>query len=207
MTLGIPSHARVLEIGSGNRPRSQSTVLCDRFLDDNYHRGGGENLVLDDRPFVIADGHRLPFRDRAFDYVIVSHVLEHVDEPHAFAAELMRVAHAGYIETPSELGEKIFGWEFHRWIVRRDRNTLILRPRSDDSPFGRYFHDLYLRDLLFAEFVDAHFADFYVQYEWKDRIELVVESDVDRAVRFNIYDSIPEVRPAWRVMGGRLLER
>lgn len=203
--LNIPSNARVLEIGSGNRPRRQSTVLCDRFIDDNYHRGSGKDLVLDGRPFVVADGHALPFKDKAFDYVIVSHVLEHVDDPHRFVAELMRVARAGYIETPSELGEKIFGWEFHRWIVRVEGDRLILRPRTEDSPFGRYFHDAYASDLVFAEFADAHFSEFYVQYEWRDRINLVVEQDADRSVRFNRYDRAPEVRPAWRVLGARVL--
>ena len=204
--LDIPRNARVLEIGSGNRPRPQSTILCDRFLDDNYHRGGGQELVLDGRPFVVADGLALPFKDKAFDYVIASHVFEHVEDPQRFAAELMRIARAGYIETPSELSEKVFGWQFHRWILHVEGDRLYVRPRTEDSPFGRYFHDKYISDPAFAAFADAYFADFNVSYEWHDRINLVVETETDRAVRFNRYDRMLEVRPAWRVAGGRLLE-
>jgi SAM-dependent methyltransferase len=203
--LGIRHHDRVLEIGSGNRPRSQSTVLCDRYLEDDVHRGVGKTLVLDSRPFVVADGQSLPFKDKSFDYVIVSHVLEHVDDPHRFVGELMRVALAGYIETPSELGEKIFGWAFHRWIVRVDGQRLVLRPRLEDSPFGTYFHDLYARDLVFAEFVDSHYSDFYVQYEWRDRILLTVEEGKDTAVRFNRYERLVDTLPRWRKAAGTVL--
>ncbi len=81
---------RVLEIGSGNRPRKRSNVLCDKFVADNTERSGGDNIVIDVRPFVVADGLALPFKDKSFDYVISSHILEHVDDPHGFVKELTR---------------------------------------------------------------------------------------------------------------------
>ena len=181
--LNIKPTDRVLEIGSGNRPRKRSDVLCDKYLDDNVHRGEGTNLVLDKRPFVVADGMALPFKDKSFDYVILSHVIEHVDDPHKFAAELERIAKGGYIETPSELGEKVFGWQFHTWILRMEGDTLVLRRRTEDSPFGKYFHDMYAKDLVFAEFVDSHYSDFYVQYEWSGKIKLSIEDDLDTKVK------------------------
>ena len=97
----------------------------------------------------------------------------------------MRVAQAGYIETPSELGEKVFGWPFHRWIVRFQNDTVIMRPRAGDSSFGDYFHKMYAHDLNFAEFVDSHWGDFYVQYEWEGGINLRVEDDGQTSVFFN----------------------
>jgi len=196
--LSIQPSDRVLEVGSGNRPRKRSNVLCDKFPEDAYHRGGEAPLVLDGRPFVAADGLVLPFKDRSFNYVIASHVLEHVQDPFAFAAELMRVAPAGYIETPSELGEMVFGWQFHRWKVRLDQDTLVLRPRRMESPFGTYFHDAYARDLHFAEFVDSHVPDFYVQYEWHGRINLRVEEDTVASVKFNSESPLGTVRPEWK---------
>jgi SAM-dependent methyltransferase len=189
--LNIKPTDRVLEIGSGNRPRKRSNVLCDKFIADNTERSSGDNVVIDRRPFVVADGHALPFKDGSFDYVIASHILEHVDDPQKFVSELARVARRGYIETPSELGEKIFGWPFHKWIVRFESGTIVMRPRVEASPFGNYFHSMYANNLNFAEFADTHFGDFYVQHEWEGGIRLRTENDSDPVVRFN--KEMPEV--------------
>ena len=183
--LNIGRTDRVLEIGSGNRPRKRSDVLCDKFIEENTERSGGDSIVIDKRPFVVADALALPFKDKCFDYVIASHILEHVDDPHQFISELKRVACAGYIETPSELGEKVFGWSFHKWVVRIEDGTIVMRPRTEASPFGTYFHDSYAHDLRFAEFVDSHFGDFYVQFEWQRDIQLRIEQDTSAVVHFN----------------------
>lgn len=190
----------VLEIGSGNRPRRRSNVLCDKFLESNTERSGGEALVVDNRPFVVADGHSLPFKDKCFDYVITSHILEHVEDPRQFVSELSRVARAGYIETPAEIGEAIFGWPFHRWRVHLDGDTIVLRPRIADSPFGEYFHRMYESDPVFAEFVDSHFAQFYVQYEWVGSIRLRVDADPSGIVRPNVNAAAVEVRTRPRLL-------
>ena len=100
----------VLEIGSGHNPNVRSDVLCDKFIDDDEQRGG---MIVTDRPMVEADGQFLPFADGAFDYVICLHVLEHVEDADLLLSEMMRVASRGYIETPSEIGERIYGWHYH----------------------------------------------------------------------------------------------
>lgn len=55
----------------------------------------------------------LPFRDKAFDYSICFHVLEHTDDPEAFVQTLERISSAGYIETPTPLNELVFPYDFH----------------------------------------------------------------------------------------------
>lgn len=208
--LSIKSTDRVLEIGSGNRPRRRSNVLVDKFIADNTERSGEEGVVIDERPFVVADALALPFKDKSFDYVITSHILEHVDDPEKFVAELERVAMRGYIETPSELSEKLFGWPFHKWTVRCDGDTIAMRRRTEDSPFGNYFHELYAKDPLFAEAIDSHFDDFYVQYEWRDEIKLRVEQETDRKVLPNCRMAPVSPRSAWRsleISATRLLLR
>jgi ubiquinone/menaquinone biosynthesis C-methylase UbiE len=203
--LNIKSTDKVLEIGSGNRPRKRSDVLCDKFIADDTERSGGDAVMIDKRPFVIADGVALPFKDKSFDYVITSHILEHVADPHAFVAELVRVARGGYIETPSELFEKLFGWQFHKWIVRVEGDTIVIRARMESSPFGNFFHNLYSEDLWFAEFVDSHFQDFYVQYEWQHTIRLVVENSNDSIVRMNSGMKRVETRSRLRMFAISLL--
>jgi SAM-dependent methyltransferase len=57
-----------------------------------------------DGPFVRADAaERLPFADGAFDLAYSSSVIEHIAPARraSFAAELRRVAHAWYVQTPA----------------------------------------------------------------------------------------------------------
>ncbi len=204
--LHIAPQDKVLEVGSGNRPRRRSNVLCDRYVADNTQRSGGDRLIIDTRPFVVADVASLPFKDKSFDYVIASHILEHVDDPIAVAAELMRVGHAGYIETPSELCESLLGWSFHKWIVHREDDALVMRPRTRDSAFGEYFHRAYASNQLFAEFVDTHYDDFYVRYEWKDVIRIRIDRSEDDRVRFNRTSAAVETLPPVKVALLRTLE-
>lgn len=42
-------------------------------------------------PFVSGDAHNLPFEDKAFDLVVGLEVLEHVEDPEAVLAEMVRV--------------------------------------------------------------------------------------------------------------------
>jgi hypothetical protein len=73
--LSIPSHAQVLDVGSGHNPHPRANVLTDKFANDNYHRCG-DVKVLKHQKFVEASGESLPFQDKEFDYVICSHVAE-----------------------------------------------------------------------------------------------------------------------------------
>jgi SAM-dependent methyltransferase len=60
---------------------------------------------------VRGDTQRLPFRDRAFDRVICSEVLEHVDDPRATARELARVLVPGgllAVSVPTPFTERAF---------------------------------------------------------------------------------------------------
>lgn len=165
----------VLEIGSGHNPKTRSDVLCDKFIDDDEQRGG--NLVVD-RPIVEADGQYLPFAEKAFDYVICSHVLEHVEDPKLLISELMRVAHRGYIETPSEIGERIYGWQYHNWIVNLIDGRLVLKKNDKRAEFGLLFHTLAETNTHWRRFHILHHNLFLVQYEWDGKIEYqIVDED------------------------------
>jgi len=67
-----------------------------------------------------------PFEDDQFDFAICSHTLEDVRDPIWVAAELSRVARAGYVEVPSRLEEQtrgiagpFVGWSHHHWLIDR----------------------------------------------------------------------------------------
>jgi SAM-dependent methyltransferase len=158
----------VLEIGSGHNPSTRSDILCDKFIGDDTQRGGN---IVTDRPIVEADGQYLPFADAAFDYVICSHVLEHVEDPELLISELMRVASRGYIETPSEIAERLYGWPYHNWIINLIDGRLTIQKKVTKDQFGQLFHALAAHDRYFTRFHVTHHNIFLVQYEWVGRID------------------------------------
>lgn len=184
----------MLEIGSGNNPNPRSDVLCDRYIHDNSQRAGEFAAVID-RPMVVADGYRLPFKNKSFDYVICSHILEHMKNPTMFLKEVTRVGRAGYVEVPSAISERIFGWDFHVWYCEKKGNTLVLRKKNEGEQFGGFFHRLIARHIWFRRFFEAHDHAWYVRMEWRG------------TVRLRIVDTVPDDswlqaldRIAWRLM-------
>lgn len=158
----------VLEVGSGHDPKIQSDVLCDKYIDDDTQRGGP---IVKDRAIVEADGQYLPFRTQAFDYVICSHVLEHVEDPEKLINELMRVAPRGYIETPSEIAERLYGWPYHNWLINLIDGKLVIQKKVSPSQFGQLFHSLAAQDRNFARFHTRYHNMFLVRYEWEGKID------------------------------------
>ena len=55
----------------------------------------------------ISPNEKLPFKDKEFDYVILSHVLEHVSNLVDFVNEVERISKAGYIELPTKLADNL----------------------------------------------------------------------------------------------------
>jgi SAM-dependent methyltransferase len=81
--------ARIVDVGSGTR------VLDARIL----------RLDIDQRAgvHVIGDGHEMPFRSDSLDAVVLTGVLEHVADPPAMVAQVLRVlkpAGRVYVEVP-----------------------------------------------------------------------------------------------------------
>ena len=154
----------VLDVGSGHNPDPRSDILCDRYIEDDTERGGSIRV---DRPLIVADGHNLPFKDKAFDYVIASHIIEHMDDPARFCSELQRVAKRGFIASPTELAEHMFYWSFHKWYVNKVNNRLILHPKADvPNIFGDLFDYLYEYNPWFARFHRSLPDMFWMEYEW-----------------------------------------
>jgi SAM-dependent methyltransferase len=85
----------------------------------------------------IKPGEKLPFNNKEFDYVILSHVLEHVPNLLDFKNEVIRIGKAGYIELPTKLNDNmVFGCDEeiygHKWWFEfdDDLNRLIYCKRE-----------------------------------------------------------------------------
>jgi uncharacterized protein YbaR (Trm112 family)/SAM-dependent methyltransferase len=161
--LDVETNDWVLEIGGGPSPFERSDVLADKFLSDNTERA--DSLIVD-RPTVICDAHYLPFVDDSFDYVFCSQILEHLEKPKLFFKEIARVGRKGYIETPNEIRERLFGWPFHKWIVGKDKTGLVLRENDVEQAFGLFFHMLQWENYEFSRFCSTAHDLLNVCYEW-----------------------------------------
>jgi SAM-dependent methyltransferase len=123
--LNIKRSDNVLDVGGGHNPHPRANTVVDKYTESNYHRSG-DIKVRKNQQFINADGEKLPFKDKEFDYVICCHVLEHVENPTQFLSEIFRVGKRGYIETPSLLGEHLFSRESHKWILHEHNNIVYL---------------------------------------------------------------------------------
>jgi ubiquinone/menaquinone biosynthesis C-methylase UbiE len=178
--LSIPSSASVLDVGSGHNPHPRANVITDKFTDSNYHRAA-DIKVLKHQRFVEASGEQLPFKDKEFDYVICCHVVEHVDNPATFLDELSRVGKGGYLECPSLMGEFFIPKESHQWVCLDIDSKLVFVNKkrlgfNQTSDFGEVFLDyLPTSSLGFKIMQRTHPQLLTVNYEWKDKIEYIVD--------------------------------
>ena len=181
----------VLEVGSGDNPNPRADILCDRYITSDHERAGGFRIRID-RPVVVADGIRLPFADKTFDYVIASHIFEHMDDPTGFARELMRVGKAGYIEVPSAFSERVFGWGFHHWYCDLAGGTLTLTPKTEGEQWDGFFHKLIARELWFRRWFEEHEDAWYVRVEWNGNIPIRMKT---RSVRGDEWELLATAKP------------
>tara|TARA_B100000795_G_scaffold105965_1_gene78197 strand:+ start:239 stop:877 length:639 start_codon:yes stop_codon:yes gene_type:complete len=97
-TLSLNPEWNILDIGCGYGANKYATTVCDiQDLSKHYPEKIFTRLVE----------KRLPFKDGEFDFVIASHVMEHVDDIEFFISELERVSKQGYIELPTMLEDNL----------------------------------------------------------------------------------------------------
>ncbi|GMV97266.1 MAG: class I SAM-dependent methyltransferase [Phycisphaerae bacterium] len=189
---------RVLEVGPGSLPHRRSDVFLERRMADEaaaFAQRGYQPNAADESRMVYYDGGRFPFQDGEFDYVICSHVIEHVPagELSGFIAELQRVAPRGYLEFPNVFYELINYQDVHLWLMNfRDGAMLFL----DKSAFrSSFIHKAYREmfygpdDYLYATF--HRFREFYFHgYEWERRIDWRIVSGFDELVNEDDYNRV-----------------
>lgn len=101
--------AKVLEVGCGDG----SILHClsnVEFIKELYgleiSKAGVETTLKRNiekvKSCIEFDGHHIPYEDRSFDLVILSHVLEHVEFERAVLREIKRVSKHQIIEVPLE---------------------------------------------------------------------------------------------------------
>ena len=87
-----------MDIGCGYTANEFANTICDVQDLSNFYK---------DKNFIKLENKQLPFKDNEFDFVIASHVLEHVEDYKFFINELERVSKKGYIELPTKFEDNL----------------------------------------------------------------------------------------------------
>jgi SAM-dependent methyltransferase len=182
---GIKTNDKILEIGPGGTPHPRSDVFLEKLFnipDEARGQRGHAAPLKTDKQIVFYDGDKFPFNDDEFDYVICSHVLEHVEDIDNFVREINRVSKKGYIEYPTIYYDYIYNFPEHKtlllrknnvinWMLKKDtyldqfRNVNAFFYQSLTKGFNGIIEDL--KDFLFEGF------------EWFDSIETNHVTEVD----------------------------
>jgi ubiquinone/menaquinone biosynthesis C-methylase UbiE len=177
----IKDGEKVLDIGSGGDPFPFATHLVDKYPGETHHRY--QKLKTKNLPFTQADVQELPFKDKEFDFIYCSHVLEHVEDPAKAMDEISRVGKKGFIEVPARMSDIIFNMtrlkHFHKWYINKVGNKLIfieyrqdeLRDTGDKELFfmaHSFFTNAFKRMYRKNKDMFTHF------HLWEDKIEYIV---------------------------------
>lgn len=181
--LKIKKSDYVLEVGSGHNPSYRANVIVEKFIDTNYHRSG-EVKIYPHQKFINADGAKMPFKDKEFDYIICNQVLEHTEDPIEFVKELQRVGSKGYIELPSLVGESLFPKLAHKWVCLEIDGKLILFDKEKlptiYPDYGRTFLNfLPYQSLALRTFYLSYHQVNTVRFEWTENIDIIVNPEND----------------------------
>jgi len=162
----------ILDIGCGYRANQKASTIADIQDLSSYYP---------DRKFVKISEKKLPFKDKEFDFVIASHVIEHVNEFEFFIKEIERISSKGYIELPSRLGDNLV-FENKKdhiwWFVYDDIKNKLLASKKNQiiEPFlnvstakllEKIYRESLVIELLWEQKIDYEFDDSITAIEEK----------------------------------------
>ena len=165
-TLSKNTNWKILDIGCGYRANKHASVLADvQDLSDFYK----------EKTFIKINEKKLPFEDKEFDFVIASHVIEHVEDFEFFIKELERISTKGYIELPTRLGDNLVfenKTDHIWWFTYDDNNNLITASKRNQliDPFitvsmAKIFEKIFRESLV-------------IELAWEERIEYKIDNQI-----------------------------
>jgi len=182
---------RVLEVGPGGNPHPRADVLLDKKFhteEETLHQRGDAPKRNHKKQLVLFDGEHFPFKNKCFDYVICSHVLEHVQNIEAFLAELQRIASRGYLEFPTIYYDYIYNFPEHLTFLFHRDGRIHYMPKGESGlshflPVNRFFYQTLKHgyDSMILALKEYMFQGF----EWDRGIEAVRATSLN-AITYDI---------------------
>ena len=156
----------VLDIGCGYRANENASVVADVQDFSDFYKN---------KNFIKIEEKRLPFKNKEFDFVIASHVIEHVDDFEFFIKELERISNKGYIELPSRLADNLVFENKNDhiwWFTYDDLNNQIIASKRNQlvDPFIT---------VSMAKILEQKFRESLVlELAWEDKIEYKIDNKI-----------------------------
>ena len=157
---------KIVDIGCGYSANKNASVIADIQDLSNFYKG---------KNFTKINGKKLPFNDKEFDFVIASHVIEHVEDFEFFVKELERISPRGYIELPTRLADNLVfeNKDDHIWWFTYDdvKNQIIASKRNQlIDPFitvsmAKLFEQIFRESLV-------------LELAWEEKIEYKIDNQI-----------------------------
>ena len=157
----------ILDIGCGYTANQNAKTVSDVQDLSNFYKN---------KKFVRITDKKLPFKDNEFDFVISSHVIEHVEDFQFFISEIERITTQGYIELPTRLGDNIVfeNLKDHIWWFKyEDESNLLLV--SKKNQILEPFVSVSTAKKLETIFRESLIMEIY----WKDKIDFKFNEDLE----------------------------
>jgi len=157
----------ILDIGCGYNASKFAKVICDvQDLSNHYQ----------DKKFIRLTEKKLPFKDKEFDFVVASHVMEHVEDIDFFIKELERVSKKGYIELPTMLEDNLVfeNKKDHLWHMDFDdvENKLLVSKKV------QYFEPV-LTVSTIKKLNEVFRTSLVLELIWEDSISYIVNQSTE----------------------------
>jgi ubiquinone/menaquinone biosynthesis C-methylase UbiE len=161
----------VLDIGCGYNANKFAKVICDvQDLSNHYQK----------KKFIRLTEKKLPFKDKEFDFVVASHVMEHVEDVEFFINELERVSKKGYIELPTILEDNLVfeNKKDHLWHMDFDdvENKLLISKKV------QYFEPV-LTVATVKKMNEVFRSSFVLELFWEDIIDYKINKDKKNTIK------------------------
>ena len=157
----------ILDIGCGYNASKFAKVICDvQDLSNHYQ----------DKKFIRLTEKKLPFKDKEFDFVVASHVMEHVEDIDFFIKELERVSKKGYIELPTMLEDNLVfeNKKDHLWHMDFDDvdSKLLISKKI------QYFEPM-LTVSTIKKLNEVFRTSLVLQLIWEETIDYTINQDIE----------------------------
>tara|TARA_B100001996_G_scaffold293159_1_gene233319 strand:+ start:35 stop:649 length:615 start_codon:yes stop_codon:yes gene_type:complete len=158
---------KILDIGCGYRAHPDASVIADVQDLSNHYK---------EKKFIKINEKKLPFKDKEFDFVIASHVIEHVEDFEFFIKELERISSKGYIELPSRLEDNLVfenKADHIWWFIYDDINKKLLASKRNQivEPFIT---------VSTAKFLEKIFREsLVIELAWEEKIDYEIDNSIE----------------------------
>ena len=169
--LSLNPNWKILDIGCGFNANSFANVVCDVQDLSKYYP---------DKKFIKLIDKKLPFLDKEFDFIIASHVMEHVDDVIFFISELERISKQGYIELPTKLEDNLVfeNKKDHVWHMDFDdvEHKLLISKKT------QYFEPI-LTVSSIKKLNEIFRKSFILELYWENKIDYEIKETVNKSFK------------------------